>query len=198
MTNTKIIKHSIIAMMFSLLLSMNVLAADYPVPGDFQKGAQTWADNCGRCHNIRGAKELRDDQWISTVFHMRVRAGLTGQEARDVLTFLQGSNTVTTIVAKTAPVNKTPATALSGKTIYKQTCIACHGASGSGNLPGVPDLTSKSGPLSKNDSVLLQNITNGFQSPGSPMAMPPKGGNPGLTDADIKSVLKYLHNTFKK
>ena len=80
-------------MMFSMLLSGATHAADYPAPGDFQKGAIAWADNCGRCHNIRGARELRDDQWISTVYHMRVRAGLTGQETRDILTFLQGSNT---------------------------------------------------------------------------------------------------------
>ena len=58
-------------------------AADYPEPGDFQKGATSWAENCARCHNMRSAKDLRDDQWITTTFHMRVRAGLTGQESRD-------------------------------------------------------------------------------------------------------------------
>jgi len=72
----------------SLMLS----AADYPEKGNFVKGAKTWADNCIRCHNLRDPKELRDDQWISTVFHMRVRGGLTGQETRDILTFLQQSN----------------------------------------------------------------------------------------------------------
>ena len=60
--------------------------------GDFTRGAQTWANNCSRCHNMRNAKELRDDQWVVVVSHMRVRAGLTGQEARDILKFLQASN----------------------------------------------------------------------------------------------------------
>ena len=60
--------------------------------GDFGRGAKAWVDNCGRCHNVRDPKELRDDQWISTAFHMRLRAGLTGQQTRDILTFLQGSN----------------------------------------------------------------------------------------------------------
>ncbi len=70
----------------------NASAADYPPKGDPVRGVRAWADNCGRCHNIRDPKELRDDQWITTMHHMRVRAGLTGQQMRDILTFLQQSN----------------------------------------------------------------------------------------------------------
>ncbi len=73
-------------------LSLNAFAADYPPKGDPVRGVRAWADNCGRCHNIRDPKELRDDQWITTMHHMRVRAGLTGQQMRDILTFLQQSN----------------------------------------------------------------------------------------------------------
>jgi len=61
-------------------------------PGDFARGAMQWVENCGRCHNVRDPKELRDDQWITTVYHMRIRAGLTGQQTRDILPFLQESN----------------------------------------------------------------------------------------------------------
>lgn len=60
--------------------------------GDFTRGAKSWSDNCTRCHNVRDPKELRDDQWITTTYHMRVRAGLTGQETRDIIEFLQKSN----------------------------------------------------------------------------------------------------------
>jgi len=60
--------------------------------GDFLRGAQSWANNCIRCHGVRDPKELRDDQWITTSFHMRIRAGLTGQEVRDIIKFLQTSN----------------------------------------------------------------------------------------------------------
>ncbi len=60
--------------------------------GDFARGAKTWVENCVRCHNVRDPKELRDDQWITTSFHMRIRAGLTGQQTRDVIKFLQSSN----------------------------------------------------------------------------------------------------------
>ncbi len=70
----------------------NTLAATQPDPMQFARGAQTWANNCARCHNMRDPKELRDDQWRAVVSHMRVRGNLTGKEARDVLMFLQGSN----------------------------------------------------------------------------------------------------------
>lgn len=83
-----------------------------------------------------------------------------------------------------------------GKAIYVQTCIACHGANGKGAIPGVADFTSDDGALAKTDEALIKSITEGVQSPGSPMAMPPKGGNPTLTEADIKAVLVYLRDEF--
>ena len=58
----------------------------------FARGAQAWADQCARCHTMRDPRELRDDQWRAVVTHMRIRGGLTGQQARDILRFLQESN----------------------------------------------------------------------------------------------------------
>ena len=74
------------------LSSATTSAADFPEAGDITKGAQAWAENCTRCHNLRAPNELSDAQWITSVFHMRVKAGLTGQETRDILTFLQAAN----------------------------------------------------------------------------------------------------------
>lgn len=88
--------------------------------------------------------------------------------------------------------------ALSGQAVYTQSCIACHGASGRGAVPGAPDFTSKNGPLNKSDKILLEHIINGYQSPGSPMAMPPKGGNPKLTDDDLKNSLNYIRRKFEQ
>ncbi|MDD3762933.1 MAG: hypothetical protein VYC42_16640 [Pseudomonadota bacterium] len=58
----------------------------------FARGAKAWADTCSRCHNLRDAKDLRDDQWRASVAHMRVRAYMTRQETEDITRFLQGSN----------------------------------------------------------------------------------------------------------
>ncbi len=87
-------------------------------------------------------------------------------------------------------------TVTAGQLIYSQTCIACHGANGKGTIPGVADLTDPEGALSKRDEELLKSISEGFQSPGSMLAMPPKGGNPTLTEEDEKAVLGYLRTRF--
>ncbi len=83
-----------------------------------------------------------------------------------------------------------------GQAIYSQTCIACHGVNGKGAIPGGADLTDGEGALAKSDEELLTSITEGFQSPGSVLAMPPKGGNPTLTKEDEKAVLAYLRTQF--
>lgn len=83
-----------------------------------------------------------------------------------------------------------------GEAVYEQTCIACHGANGKGTVPGAPDLTDPTCRLSQPDGVLMRNITDGFQSKGSPMAMPPKGGNSSLTEEDIRAVLAYIRENF--
>ncbi len=188
-----------------LLLSLSLpnwaFASHFPEPGDPVAGAKVWAENCSRCHNARDPADLRDDQWISTAFHMRMRAGLTGQQTRDVLTFMQDSNVpivVEPLVFEGGPASKAAESvvALSGDGVYAQTCIACHGANGKGTVPGAPNFTSASGPLSQSDETLFKHVKLGFKSPGSPMAMPPKGGNMSLTDADIKAVIEHLRETF--
>jgi len=174
------------------------MAADYPEPGDFANGSRVWAENCNRCHYVRDPRDLRDDQWITATFHMRIRAGLTGRETRDILTFLQASNAVITPDTKRTALATEQATgnSWSGEEIYAQTCVACHGADGKGALPGVPNFSRADGPLGKSNEILHQNILLGYQSPGSPMAMPPRGGNPELTGADIDLALRYLREAF--
>lgn len=86
------IKISLLLISVMSLISGTGMAVDFPQEGDMTNGAKAWSDNCMRCHNMRTATELRDDQWIITAFHMRVRGGLTGQETRDILTFLQKTN----------------------------------------------------------------------------------------------------------
>jgi cytochrome c5 len=184
-------------MLLTVAYSTSTMAADYPPAGNFSDGSKVWAQNCNRCHNMRGPKELRDDQWISTAYHMRIRAGLTGQETRDVITFLQASNTKT-VAAGAIQVVAATSKGETGEETYKKTCVACHAADGKGAFPGTPNFGDSSGALSKSDDVLINHITNGFQSPGSPMAMPPKGGNPNLDESAIKAVLVYIREAFGK
>ncbi len=83
-----------------------------------------------------------------------------------------------------------------GKMVYSQTCVACHGANGKGMIPGVSDFTKSDGPLAKSDDELATSIRDGLVTPGKPLSMPAKGGNPSLTDEEVQAVLVYLRATF--
>ena len=177
-----------------LLLSTAFMTSAIAEEGNSAVGAKLWAETCNRCHNMRDPKEFSDEHWATIVKHMRVRAGLTGQDTRDITAFLQSANTPIKPVSKKKQV--VSESGLSGKEVYNTTCVACHAANGKGSLPGVPDLTDKNGRLTKADLELLDNILMGFQTPGSSMAMPPRGGNASLSDADIKAVLAYIRSSF--
>jgi len=167
------------------------------------RGARAWADNCAECHNLRSPQDLADAQASVAVAHMRVRAKLPGDMARDILAFLQASNDRQAAAEApmpsglpAAPVVMAAGDPVRGAQVYQETCVACHGENGKGALEGVPDFTDPRGRLAKPDEVLVRNMIEGFQSPGSPMPMPPKGGNPDLSDQHMVDVLPYMRRQF--
>ncbi len=66
-------------------------AADAASAGPPPDAAQVWAENCGRCHNLRPPHEFDYDQWQVIVEHMRLRATLTADECRTILAFLKAA-----------------------------------------------------------------------------------------------------------
>ena len=197
--------HSIsLVLLLLTLAALSIGAAAETAAGDAAdpiRGAQSWADNCSRCHNMRDPSEFRDDLWRPIMTHMRMRAGLTGQQTRDILAFLQASNYrgASARPVKVATTTASPPVdAALGATVYNQTCVVCHGADGKGAIPGVPDFTAADGALAKSDDVLLQHIIEGFKSPEAIMMMPARGGNPALTDAELAATLAHIRTNFSR
>ncbi len=89
---------------------------------------------------------------------------------------------------KAAPVQAAsakPAASAKGEALYKQTCALCHAA----GVAGAPKLGDKSawGPrIAKGKDALY---ASGLKGKG---AMPAKGGNPALADADVKAAIDYM------
>jgi mono/diheme cytochrome c family protein len=52
-------------------------------------GAELYAIHCNRCHPERYAPERTADQWKTILLHMRTRANIPAQQAREILKFLQ-------------------------------------------------------------------------------------------------------------
>lgn len=91
-----------------------------------------------------------------------------------------------------------PADPVAGKTAYQKTCVACHGPEGKGVTGLGKDLTTSEFVASKSDADL-----KGFILTGRPATdplnttgvdMPPKGGNPAMTDKDIENIVAFLRS----
>ncbi len=83
-----------------------------------------------------------------------------------------------------------------GKTQYDQLCVACHGPGGSGVEGLGKPFTTSEYLLTVSDEELLE-----FVKVGRPISdplnttgvdMPPKGGNPALTDEQILDIIAYV------
>ena len=55
-------------------------------------GEELWSNNCQRCHNLRSPAMQTPVQWQIIVHHMRVRANLTGSDARAIADFLKSAS----------------------------------------------------------------------------------------------------------
>lgn len=84
----------------------------------------------------------------------------------------------------------------SGDKLFHSTCIACHGKSGVGIKGNGAALAQNAFVQSMNDDDLLAFIKRG-RGPSDPknttgIQMPPKGGNPALSDDDLLDIISYL------
>jgi len=76
-----------------------------------------------------------------------------------------------------------------GQQVYQTTCVACHGA-GIAGAPKLGDKTQWAKHIAKGPDTLYASALNGVQ--GSAGAMPPKGGNPALSDAEVRAAVDYM------
>jgi cytochrome c5 len=76
-----------------------------------------------------------------------------------------------------------------GQQVYQASCVACHAA----GIAGAPKLGDKgrwAKLIAKGVDTLYTSAVNGLQ--GSAGVMPPKGGNPALSDAEVKAAVDYM------
>lgn len=77
-----------------------------------------------------------------------------------------------------------------GKAIYDHLCTSCHTA----GIAGAPKLGNKAmwdPRIAQGIDTLIKHATDGYHGPDG-FFMPPKGGNPALSDAQIKAAVTWI------
>ncbi|MBV9191776.1 MAG: cytochrome c5 family protein [Betaproteobacteria bacterium] len=120
-----------------------------------------------------GNASLSDDDVARGVAYMANQAGANFKEP-----------------AAKAPAQKPQAQAAAGgaadgKKVYDSTCTACHTA-GVANAPKLGDKAAWAPRIKQGMDTLVQSATKGKG------AMPPKGGNASLSDADLRAAIEYM------
>ena len=91
--------------------------------------------------------------------------------------------------------------AANGKTLFATSCVACHGPAGEGVAGLGKDMTTSDFIAGLSDTELVEFIKKG-RDPGDPLnttgvLMPPKGGNPALTDAQLMDIVAFMRTIHK-
>jgi mono/diheme cytochrome c family protein len=89
-----------------------------------------------------------------------------------------------------------------GKSLFGQTCTACHGASAQGLPHQGVDLRTSKFIAEMDDSQLLRFLKTGRQ-PKDPrsqrgLLMPALGGNPSLVEIELKDIVAFLRQVQKE
>ena len=148
-----------------------------------------------------GNSDLTDDEVKRAVVFMASKAGAnwTAPAVTAVATAPAAAPTsaapVASAAASPAPAATPPAAVASaapaaagaadGKKIYESTCIACHGA-GIAGAPKFGDKAAWAPRLKAGMDAVYEIALHGKG------VMPPKGGNPSLSDADVKAAVNYM------
>ncbi len=81
-----------------------------------------------------------------------------------------------------------------GKTIFDNLCHACH-ETGAGGAPTLTDKAHWASRLAQGEDTLLKHAIEGFT--GSAGMMPAKGGNPALSDEQVKATVEWMMTQVK-
>jgi len=82
------------------------------------------------------------------------------------------------------------AMAADGKAVYEGTCVVCHGTGAVGS-PKFGDKAAWAPRIATGTPALYNAALHGLN------AMPPKGGNTSLTDAQVKAAVDYMVSAAK-
>jgi len=179
-----------------------------PAPAAERAGEQIVQEQCGKCHlaGVSGAPKIGDRAaWIQrakkgidtvTLAAIRGHDGMPARGGMAALTDAEFRRAVLYMFNQVGAAPKEPqaaapaaapakADAGKGKAVYEATCMACH-AAGVAGAPKAGDKAAWAPRIKGGMDALYASAIKGKN------AMPPKGGNMSLADADAKAAVDYL------
>ena len=173
-----------------LIAGLLFAGALWAIPGvaedgvpDLSRGASLYSANCGRCHNARGPGEYSDQHWPLIITHMRVIAGLPGDQAREIEAFLLASNN-----PPPRAVSRPVSTRMSGEELLQYYgCRGCHQIGGEGGAIG-PSLDNL---FERRDEAWVRTQIQRPRAHNPRTVMP----NLGPSNAEVGAILEALRGT---
>ena len=156
---------------------------------------------CQTCHSLQyvtEAKGLVPNQWKSLIASMKdYGLEISPQDEKTVLAYL------TTYLGPNPPPAAAPATAaapekVDGKTVFAQSCAACHGAEGAGQPGYYPPLAGNPDLFASRDFPVLV-VLNGITGPIKVKGDSYDGSMPSfshLSDAEIAAAVNYVRGAW--
>jgi cytochrome c5 len=126
-----------------------------------------------------GSASLSDDDVARAVAFMANKAGANFKEPAPKPQAQQQTQQAAAPAAGGKPA------AADGKKVFDSTCTACHTA-GVAGAPKLGDKAAWAPRIKQGMDTLMQSALKGKG------AMPPKGGNASLSDADIRAAIEYM------
>ena len=164
-------------------------AAGAPVRGDEAawsertgKGFETLVSHAINGFNAMPAKggnpSLSDEEVQAAVAHLV-------EPVMDVPAQESGGDEAASASAEGGASAEAATAGIDGEAIYNSVCMACHDT-GAAGAPKKGDAEAWAPRLEKGTETLYSHAINGFN------AMPAKGGNPSLSDAEVQAAVDHL------
>ncbi len=123
--------------------------------------------------------------------YMKIRAESTAENTAPIGKIsIAGRKEPTVAVAEPAPIEGSQEAVDIGKQVYTGLCFSCH----STGLPGIPqvgDAAAWTERAANGNALLYERAITGFTG-ASGIMMPPKGGNPALSDDEVRAAVDYM------
>ena len=147
-----------------------------------------------------GASDLTDDELKRAIAYMANKSGANfqapavGGAAAAPASGAAASGTAASGATASAAAADAGAATADGKKVFEGLCMACHSATSA--IPNAPRITKNEDwapRIAKGKATLVKHAIDGFTGPQGGV-MPPKGGNPSLTEAEISAASVYMAN----